>query len=387
MLKRNSKLVKIMSVIALMAFLGVTIFSVIPVRVGAETAQEKIDNSIKKQNEIKEQIEDANAKKDTAMARYNEIDKEVVAQQTVVDAINSDVAASEAKVAEKDAELKEIEAQCEDQYNAYCDRARLLLQKGTVSYLEILVDSDSFSDFLTRVSLVKEIAEYDNRKLNELKSFAEEIAKVKAELEEENNRLMSLKAEADTQMAALKEKQAESQRIIDGITADIASYEKALAAQEAAEAAARDEIRRLTQSSGSASSPYTGGTFAWPSTSTYVSSPYGTRVHPVTGKVKMHTGIDIGAAMGTSIFAAADGTVLVSGWNSGGYGNYVVIDHGGGLTTLYAHCSSLLVSSGQKVSKGQEIAKCGSTGMSTGPHLHFEVLVNGGHTNPNAYLY
>ena len=195
--------------------------------------------------------------------------------------------------------------------------------------------------------------------------------------------MLVLKADADAQMAVLKEKQEESQRLVDSIKADIASFEKALKAQEAAEAAAREEIRRLTQGS---SGTYSGGTFAWPSVSTYITSPYGTRVHPVTGKVKTHTGIDIGAGMGTNIFAAADGTVLISGWNTGGYGNYVVIDHGGGLTTLYAHCSSLLVSAGQKVTRGQVIAKCGSTGMSTGPHLHFEVLKNGAHTDPYAYL-
>ena len=129
-----------------------------------------------------------------------------------------------------------------------------------------------------------------------------------------------------------------------------------------------------------------GGTFAWPSVSSYITSPYGTRVHPVTKTVKTHTGIDIGASHGTNIYAAASGTVLVSGWNSGGYGNYVVIDHGGGVTTLYAHCSALLVSSGQSVTKGQVIAKIGSTGISTGPHLHFEVLKNGSHTNPMAYF-
>ena len=117
-----------------------------------------------------------------------------------------------------------------------------------------------------------------------------------------------------------------------------------------------------------------------------ITSPYGTRTHPVTGRVKRHAGVDIGAGYGTNIYAANSGTVLVAGWNSGGYGNYVVIDHGGGITTLYGHCSSLCVSKGQTVTKGQVIAKVGSTGMSTGPHLHFEVLKNGSTTNPMSYF-
>lgn len=383
---KNKMFVRIISIIALTAFLAVSFISVLPIlSANAQTAQEKIDNSIKKQNELKNQINQANQKKNSALEQYNIIDAEVVSMQGQVDKINADVAESEAKIAKKDEELKIAQAECDKQYNSYCDRARILLQKGSASYLEILANAQSFSDFLTRVSLVKEIAEYDNNRLNELKAYAKQVEDIKKELEEENDRLMILKNDADAQMAQLKAKQAESQRLIDSIKSDIASYEKALAAQEAAEAAAREEIRRLTQSS-SQTTKYTGGAFKWPSVSSYITSPYGTRVHPVTGKVKTHSGIDIGASMGTSIFAAADGTVLVSGWNSGGYGNYVVIDHGGGLTTLYAHCSSLLVSSGQKVTKGQVIARVGSTGISTGPHLHFEVLQNGRHTNPMAYF-
>lgn len=381
---KHTKLKKIMAIIALVAFLGVTVLSAIPtLRASAETAQEKINKSIKKQNELKSEIDKANEKKKSAMAEYNAIDKEVVAQQAVVDKTHADVAECEAKIAQKDEELRIAQEECDRQYASYCERAKKLLQKGNVSYLEILVDADSFSDFLTRISLVKQIAKYDNNKLEELKAYAAQIEALKKELEEENVRLTALKKEADSQMAVLRDKQARSQQIIDSIKSDIASFEKALKAQEAAEAAAREEIRRLTQGS---TGSYTGGVFAWPSVSTYITSPYGTRVHPVTGKVKTHTGIDIGAGMGTNIFAAADGTVLVSGWNTGGYGNYVVINHGGGITTLYAHCSSLLVSAGQKVTKGQVIAKCGSTGMSTGPHLHFEVLKNGSHTDPYAYL-
>ncbi len=385
---KQSLFVKIMAIVALVAFVFVSLISAFPAMIAnAETAQEKIDSSLKKQKEIKDQISEAEVRKKSALEVYNEIDKDVTTLQAKVDSINADVDSSQAKIDEKDEELKKAKEECDRQYEDYCERARVLLQKGTVSYLEVLINSTSFADFITRISLVKEISAYDNAKLNELKEYAVEIEELKKELEAENKRLVGLKDEADTQMAALKSKQDESKKVLDEIMADIAQYEKALKAQEAAEAAAREEIRRLTMpSASSAQTVYTGGRFAWPSTSTYVTSSYGTRTHPVTGQVKTHTGLDIGAAMGTNIFAAADGTVLVSGWNAGGYGNYVVIDHGGGLTTLYAHCSSLNVSAGQKVSRGQVIAKCGSTGMSTGPHLHFEVLQNGAHTNPSAYL-
>lgn len=387
-MQKRSIFVKIMAIVALVAFVFVSLISAFPaMTANAETAQEKIDSSLKKQKELKEQINEAEGRKQTALEQYNELDRDVSTLQAKVDSINADVDASQEKIDQKDKELREAKEECDKQYNEYCERARILLQKGSVSYLEILIDSTSFADFITRISLVKEISEYDNNKLNELKKYAEEIESLKNELETENKRLVGLKSEADSQMATLKAKQDESQRILDSIKADIAQFEKALKAQEAAEAAAREEIRRLSMASSSSSqTTYSGGAFAWPSTSTYITSPYGTRVHPVTGKVKTHTGLDIGAAMGTNIFAAADGTVLVAGWNSGGYGNYVVLDHGGGLTTLYAHCSSLNVSAGQKVSRGQVIAKCGSTGMSTGPHLHFEVLKNGAHTNPGAYL-
>ena len=375
---------KILAIVALVAFLAVSVLSALPAfRANAETAEDRLNDSVRRQNEIKDDLEDANQRKDAALAEYNEIDKEVVTLQITVDKVNAQVAESETKVAKKSEELAKAQKECDEQYADYCERAKLLLQKGTMSYLEILIHAESFSDFLTRVSLVNEIAEYDKTRLDELKAYAAEVEAIKKELEAENERLDSLKAEVDQQMAVLKEKQAQSQRLIDTIKSDIETFKIALKAQEEAEAAAREEIRRLTQAS---TSPYTGGQFAWPSTSTYITSPYGTRVHPVTGQLKTHTGLDIGAGMGTNIFAAADGTVIVSGWNSGGYGNYVVIDHGGGVTTLYAHCSSLLVSAGQSVTRGQVIAKCGSTGISTGPHLHFEVLKNGAHTDPYAYL-
>ena len=383
---KNKTFVKIVSFVLLIAFLAVSLLSALPLfRASAATAEEKITQSQKKQQEIRQQINESKKEKEISVAAKEIIDREVAELQAGIDVIVADIAVSNSKINQKEEELKIAEEEHEAQYESYCNRAEILLERGSVSYMEILIKADSFEDFLTRAALVQEIAEHDTNKLKEIEKQMEENEKLKAELVKENDKLLGLKADEDKKMAVLRQKQSESQAIIDSIQSDITKYEKALAAQEKAEAAARAEIARL-QAPASVSPTYTGGKFTWPSVSTYITSPYGTRTHPVTGKVKTHTGIDIGAAHGTNIYAATDGKVIVSGWNAGGYGNYVVIDHGGGVTTLYAHCSSLAVSAGQTVTKGQVIAKCGSTGMSTGPHLHFEVLVNGGHTNPMSYF-
>ena len=383
---RNKTFIRCMAIVALIAFVTISLLAAVPAfTASAETAQQKLNNSVKKQGELKDKINSAEKEKNDKLAKKRVIDNEISQLQIKIDNINSKINISNEKIAAKEVELQKAQDESAKQYDSYCSRAKMLIERGSLTYLEILLKSESFSDLLTRLSIVKQIAKYDNNKLKELKKIEEQIAAVKKELEDEKGVLVDLKSQNDSQMASLKTKQSESQKLINSITSDINQYKAALAAQEKAEAAAREEIRRLTATT-SQSRAFVGGTFAWPSVSSYITSPYGTRVHPVTKTVKTHTGIDIGASHGTNIYAAASGTVLVSGWNSGGYGNYVVIDHGGGVTTLYAHCSALLVSSGQSVTKGQVIAKIGSTGMSTGPHLHFEVLKNGSHTNPMAYF-
>lgn len=387
---RNKKLIKITGVVILVAFLAMSVLSVLPMfSAGAETAQERLEKSRQEQEAIKGQIADTEQAIEENMAAKDLIDQEIAVLQAEIDVINQNIADTNDKIAEKEKELEIAEKECDDQYTSYCTRAEILLEKGSVTYLEIVLRSDSFEDFLTRAALVQEIAEYDNNKLKELQKYAAKVASLKQELENEKASLEVLKSEADSQMAALEEKRAASQAIIDTLQADMSSFEAALAAQEKAEAAAKAEIARLAAENAKKNGPvtaYTGGAFHWPSVSTYITSEYGTRTHPITGRVKYHAGIDIGAAHGTDIYAAEGGVVLVSGWNTGGYGNYVVIDHGSGITTLYAHCSSLLVSAGQTVTRGQVIAKCGSTGMSTGPHLHFEVLKNGSATDPMAFF-
>lgn len=388
-MKKNSVLVRVLAIVALVAFLFVSVISVMPMNAGAQSAQSKLKSSQAKQAELKSKINDTNTKINANSKEKQKLDAAIGEVQSKIDGLNTKISASNQKISAKEAELAQAEQNSREQYDGYMYRAKRMVEKGSVTYLEVLLNSKSFSDLLQRFAVVKQIVKYDSKRLDELRAIEEQIAALKKELEEEKAVLVSLRQDETDQKKALEAKRAQSQAIIDSLQSDKNALTKALEQQEAAEAAARAEIKRLAEQqarSGSASVPSNfSGSMIRP-TSGPVTSPYYMRVHPVTGKLRQHTGMDYGSPYGANIVAAASGTVLVAGYNSGGYGNYVVINHGGGITTLYAHASSLCVSAGQSVSQGQVIAKVGSTGMSTGPHLHFEVLVNGAHTNPANYV-
>lgn len=387
---RNTILTRIFAIIALVAFLAVSLITVWPSGANAQDAQSKIKTSQAKQSELKQKINETEKKISDNSKEKQRLDSEIDGVQAEINALNGKISKSNSKIAEKQKELDKAEKESQKQYSSYTKRAKMMIERGSITYLEILLNSKSFSDLLARMSIIKEVVQYDSERLDELKQAEQKIANIKGELEKEKQQLVNLKADETAQMQALSQKRNESQKMIDSLKNDKAAFEKALQEQEAAEAAVRAEIARQqsasTSSSGGADyKPYSGGSMLKP-TAGGIGSPYGYRIHPITGKRKMHTGVDIGGAYGADIVAASSGTVIIAGYNAGGYGNYVVVDHGGGITTLYAHASVLCVSRGQKVSQGQVIAKVGSTGMSTGPHLHFEVLINGAHTNPMNYI-
>lgn len=386
---KNKMFTRILAFVALVAFVGVAILSVLPAR---SVSAASVSEAQRKQQE-------ANAKKEAAkdwqtkeIAKRTELDKQISAVQAEIDEFQAEIDRKADAIAKSEQKINELTKDLQKQNSDYNERAKRLIKKGNVSYTEILLRSKSIDDMLTRVSVIKRVAEYDSDKLDEIESSMTEVEKMKADLLVQKEEVVALKSEQDAKKEELSGYRAESQAIIDKLQKDIAAYEKEYEQAKQLEAQARAEAERLRRqydASGAISLPanYTGGKFLWPSNTTrLVTSPYGYRIHPVTGKSRFHAGIDIGAAYGTSILAANDGVVIVSGYNAGGYGNYVVVNHGGGYTTLYAHCSSLLVSVGQKVTRGQVIAKCGSTGMSTGPHIHFEVQVNGSTTNPMQYF-
>lgn len=299
-------------------------------------------------------------------------------------------------IAEKEVELEIAAAEEEAQIELYKVRVRAMEENGSISYVGILFAASSFSDLLARIDFINEIMEYDRNLAQELERAKLAVAQVKSELEtakagQEDAKVLLLEKEAELQ-AQIEEASA----IIVALSSNISSYSAEYDAAERERAAVEKEVEdmiaelerleREAAAKGKAGNIVSTGTYIWPSNNSItVTSPYGSRPHPIFGYYKMHTGIDIGASYGTAVLAADSGTVVISTYNSA-YGYYIVINHGSGNTTLYAHNSALYVEVGDTVSQGQTIAAVGSTGNSTGPHIHFEITVNGSRVNPLNYF-
>lgn len=260
-------------------------------------------------------------------------------------------------------------------------------ESGKASYWSILFTAESFSDLLDRLADISDIMAYDQAVMDQLIATREEIERLKAELESARAEQEAMKADLESKQAEQKEKVAEAQRLLDQINADTAEVNRQLEEESAAAQAiqasivakqkALEEERRRNNIIINSESGY-----LWPLPGYYrLSSLFGYRIHPITGKAHSHTGIDIPAPSGTPILAAKSGQVVTSGWHDS-YGNYVVVDHGNGNSTLYAHMSARSVSEGQMVSQGQEVGKVGTTGSSNGNHLHYEVRDNYSRVNP-----
>lgn len=350
-------------------------------------------------------------------------------------------------IAEKQQEADAAQAAADEQLALYKKRLRSMEENGQFNtYMNVLLGAKSFDDLLSRVDVLSEIMENDKRLEQNYKDTRDEAIRVKAEYEQLNEELEAKKAELEAEVVQLEKEIAEADEMIaeiqkdidkytalynqaaaseaavmnriNGILAEIAAAEEA-ARKEAEEAAKREEEAQKNQgqlggdgvqsggeSGGEGSgvtdggnggeqattpppantSPST-GSYVWPTpNSRLITSLYGNRMHPILGYERYHSGVDINGRVGDPVVAADGGTVILSSYDPGGYGNYLVINHGGGRTTLYAHMSSVAVGVGTVVTQGQTIAYVGSTGLSTGPHLHFEIAVNGNRHDPLGYL-
>lgn len=387
----------------------------------SEAQQEKktLENDLQKAKEL---IDSLKGSKEDIQSEVEKLDKQLNEISGKVKELESQLSKKRQEIADTESALNKAKEQEKKQYRNMKKRIQFMYENGQTSYVEMLLSADSFTDFLNAVEYITQISQYDRKMLKEYQNMQVTIADTQKTLETDYASLQSLQAKVQEEkqaVAALESaKKGELNDVADDLTdaqtvakayeaeiqaqneviAQIQAAQKRAAEQQAAQqqAQAAEENQGATDAAGEnqntaqnttpSGNGQSTGSMMWPCPSSKrVTSDYGPRTSPTNGASSNHKGIDIGAAYGADIVAADGGTVLVATYSSSG-GNYVIIDHGGGLCTVYMHASSLTVSAGQTVSKGQVIAKVGSTGISTGNHLHFGVTLNGVYVSPWGYV-
>ena len=368
---------KIISIILICIMIFTTVF--------ASSNQNKLNQTNQQINDAKNELKEIQKDKKNTLSEIDNLDKQISSTEDTIDTLENDIKNLETEISVAEDNIQYAEKQYNIKDEIRKKRAATSYKNGTTSYWEILFTSQSMSDFFYRKKLLQDIMDYDKQLLGELKTARADIEKQKTELESNKVLCENKKLEAESKKLALNE----TKVVRTEYLAELKASEKTLSASiDELQRQADALVAQINAASGK-NTQYTGGTMTWPLPGYYsVTSPFGNRLHPVLKVYKMHTGIDIAGSgcNGKNVVAAAGGTVITAGWISG-YGNTVVIDHGGGITTLYGHSQKLLVKKGQKVEKGQAIMLVGMTGYATGPHLHFEVRENGKYVNPlNGYL-
>lgn len=356
-------------------------------------------------SDIQGQISSAQESAANAEEVIKAVSAKLAAIKADLDAANAELARIHGEQVKLNAQIAQTEAELQKAINdlharqaILAKRVRAIYMHGQLNYLDVIVGANSFSDFANRLELLKRVIHSDFSLILEIQEKQRAIEAKKAQLDAEKEQLNALEAQAQKTQEEIAAKHAEQQKVLDEAKQHKAAAEQMERELQAASADVQERIQQRIRereaaaaaaaASGgdSGSYDYVQGTgqLSWP-VSGPITSPFGYRIHPIFGTQIYHSGIDIGVPEGTPVHAADSGTVIEADW-IGGYGNAVIIDHGNGLQTLYGHNSSLAVGAGQSVSKGQVIAYAGQTGYATGPHVHFEVRVNGSPVDPMGYL-
>lgn len=359
----------------------------------AQNERDQLKNGLSDIKKLVQQLEQEKKDLKNYVAKLDE--SMAMIEQKIAD-LKIQIANKEADIEEAQRQLthaQEVEA---NQYETMSSRIKFSYERGENYFLEMLLGSTSFADFLNRSYYMEQVADYDNQMLEDFIQTRKYVELCKAQLEQDKAYLDEAKAGVESEQAALEElmnqkeqelnaydrKISTGEQSIDEYEADIKAQDELIAALEKA---VEDEKKRILASSGKVLT-YDGGTFKFPLASyTRVSDDYGMRMHPTLHVQQFHNGVDLASPTGTAIYAAYDGIVVAADYSST-MGNYVMIDHGGGLYTIYMHASKLYVKKDDVVARGNTIAAVGSTGRTTGPHLHFSVRLNGEYVSPWNYI-
>lgn len=353
----------------------------------AETIEEKraqLDEIQQKLGEKDAQLEDKKKEISNAMERLILTQEELAEAKRKLAAIESRQQALSIKIRQNEAALAAKQEEYDKSRSVYKKRLRDIYENGQVNYLDVLLGAADFRDFSSRMYLLQRVIRRDFALIDRLEEQREALLQQKAELDDIRKQLAAAHAESQKEKEIVAQKTVERQKLYEQALAEKAQLDAEYEELQRNSQEITAMIQRMEQEG--RMMPQAGGTgqLAWP-VNGEITSPFGWRVHPIWGIQIFHAGLDIGADYGDPVHAADSGTVVFAGW-MGGYGNAVMIDHGGGMVTLYGHNSSITVGEGEQVSKGQTIALAGSTGNSTGPHCHFEVRIHGEVVSPLQYL-
>lgn len=356
---------------------------------GAVPTQEEIDklkeeaaDLAEEQKRLNNQLAALEGEIDSAFSKKLVVEQEIMVVEQQIANTEALIATYEEQIAQEEINLANALADEDQHFEEFCQRVRIMEEKGTVSYWQIMFNAADFTDLLDRVMMINEVVEYDNAVMEALEQARIDVEDAKAALETARAEQVSAKEALDSQKASLTSKRATIEQLLAEMAAKQDAYESKIhqleSAAEAMDKEIEKKIEELEKYLAASKIQYdTGSGYVWPVDGYYtITSFFGPRIHPITHKPGNHTGTDIRADYGVPIKAARGGEVITSEYHWS-YGNYVVVYHGNGESTLYAHMSKRSVSVGQIVKQGQELGKIGSTGSSTGNHLHYEVRING----------
>lgn len=393
-----------------MVLAAALVLSCVPIQAGASEKTDKIEDelgSLKSENAdiqaeidaVRQQYAAASNQIQDLVNRKNAVDQEIALLHSQILNINQQVIAYGQLIADAQDDMDEESQRLDELNEKHKARIRAMEEGGTVSYWEVLFQASSFTDFLDRMAMIEEIAQSDQRRLEEIQQAADDLSSTQAKMQQELRSLAEAQQTLADSESLLAEKRTESDGLLRSLAAQKEEFELLLDDSEAKQDALMKEIaqkekelanaqyeEKLAKLALQGQNPPSNATWITPVSGYTITSAFGMRIHPVYKYALMHNGIDMACPQGTPIYATRAGTVTTASYQAGGAGYYVSINHGDGFSSIYMHMTNYVVSSGQSVAAGQLIGYVGSTGVSTGPHLHFGVSYAGTYVNPMAYI-